>query len=464
MDNQTDNNLSQGVVKAVNGQIVRVSIETESLPALFEILTSPQNPGVKLEVFFQGVDFVSCLVLSDPSEIWRGMIVKGTGTDLKVPVGNEVLGRAINLFGETQDGLGKIPSRVFQSIYSKTPPLNTIKGNIEVLETGIKAIDFLAPFLKGSKIGFIGGAGVGKTILMTELIHNITLKNASGVSVFAGVGERIREGKELYERLSELKALPKVALILGQMNENAAVRFRAALCAVTIAEYFRDSLKKDVLFFIDNMFRFVQAGNEVSSLLAVTPSESSYQATMQREISTLEDRLVSTVNGSITSVQTIYVPSDDLSDPAVSSIMSFMDSAIVLSREAAQTGIYPPVDLYASSSSAFSKNIIGEDHFETLALFQQLMDNYKKLSHIVAIVGEEELSAQDQLLYERTKKVINYLTQPFFVTENQTGRPGKYVPRETTIKDIKLILSGQLDNVATEQFMYLGDLTGLKKA
>ena len=455
--------LATGVVIAVNGQIAKVAMESDSLPALYEILTSPNNPEVKLEVFLQEANIVSCLILSNREMLFRGMAIQGTGTDLKIPVGSGVLGRTMNLFGESEDGKGKIASKVLQSIYSKVPPLNTIKASVEILETGIKAIDFLTPFIKGSKIGFIGGAGVGKTILMTELLHNITLRaegpeRSRRVSVFAGVGERIREGKELYQRLEELGALPKVALILGQMNENAAVRFRAALAAVTVAEYFRDGEGKDVLFFIDNMFRFVQAGNEVSALLGITPSESSYQATMQQEISSLEDRLVSTINGSITSIQTIFVPSDDLSDSAVSSIMSSLDSTVVLSREIAQRGMYPPVNLIASSSSAISKIYLGEEHFDTLTIFQQLLLNYDKISHIVAIIGESELSLEDQLLYQRTKKIINYLTQPFFVIEAQTGQSGKYVPRKTTIKDIKVILSAQLDSVPSEKFLNIGSL------
>ncbi len=450
-------NLSKGVVIRVKSQVAKVSIESKTLPALHEILTSPQDPDVKLEVFLQSSTAVSCLILSNPENLYRGMAVTGTGTDLKIPVGKGVLGRAINLFGQVQDNKGAVESKVFQSIYSKTPPLSTIKTTTEILETGIKAVDFLTPILKGAKVGFIGGAGVGKTILMTELIHNITLKT-DGVAVFAGVGERIREAKELYQRLEDLKALPQVALVMGQMNENAAVRFRAAMAAVTIAEYFRDMQKKDVLFFIDNMFRFVQAGNELSAILGITPSESSYQATMQREISTLEDRLVSTINGSITSIQTVYVPSDDLSDPAVSAIMSFMDSAIVLSREALQRGIYPPIDLFSSTSTALSKVYLGEDHFEALTLFQRILENYRKLSHIVAIVGESELTGEDQILFNRTKKIINYLTQPFFVTEGQTGKKGVYVPKSTTIKDIKSILNGTLDNIPPEKFLYIGSL------
>src|SRR5258708_7165899 len=391
------------------------------------------------------------------------MKVVGTGSDLKIPVDQSLLGRAINLFGEAQDSGGPINVSQKASIYSKSAPINVLKSESEVLETGIKVIDFITPFMKGGKIGFIGGAGVGKTILITELLHNITLKHQSA-SVFAGVGERIREGQELYQRLMESKVLPRTTIVLGQMNENAAVKFRVALAATTLAEYYRDSLKLDVLFFVDNMFRFIQAGNEVSTLLGTIPSEQAYQATLQTEISTLEDRLISTENGSITSVQTVYVPSDELTDPGVNSIVSFLDTAVVLSRSVAQLGIYPPVDLFQSASAAVSKTVLGEEHYQVLTEFQRLLDHYNRLSHIVAIVGEAELSAEDRILYSRAKKIINYLSQPFFVTELQTGRKGVYVPRAQTIKDIKVILSGKLDNVDINKFLYIGSLDQLATA
>lgn len=449
------NKMVKGFILAVNSQIAEITIEGEDLPNLSEILVSPQDQEVRMEVFYQKKSIVYCLILSDYRKLFRGMEVMGSGTDLKIPVGQATLGRAFDLFGNPKDNKGEIKTKTFQSIYSKTPPLSTVKTGFEILPTGIKAIDFMTPFIKGAKIGFIGGAGVGKTTLMTELLHNIT---QNYISVFAGVGERIREGHELLTRLDNLKVLPKVASVLGQMNENAAVRFRVALAAVSLAEYFRDNEKLDVLFFIDNMFRFIQAGNEVSMLLGTTPSEQAYQATLQEEISSLEDRLVSTVNGTITSIQTIYVPSDELTDAGVAAIMSFLDSSVVLSRQAASLGLYPPIDLAASSTAALSKVYLGADHFETLTQFQLLMDNYNKLVHIVSIVGEAELSPDDQILYQRTKKIINYLTQPFFVTEAQTGRKGVFVPREITIQDIKLILSGRLDHVPVEKFLYIGSL------
>ncbi|TSC64741.1 MAG: ATP synthase subunit beta [Microgenomates group bacterium Gr01-1014_93] len=450
-------NLIKGTIIAVESQIATVQIESPELPALNDILTCPQEPDVWLEVYSQSQNKVLCLILSNPTKLYRGMTVHSSRTNLKVPVGSSTLGRAMNLFGESQDGKIKPSSKVNSSIYSHSPPLNTVRGSFELLATGIKAIDFLIPFVKGAKIGFIGGAGVGKTILMTELLHNITLQH-QGVSVFAGVGERIREGQELYQRLEELKILQRVVMIVGQMNENAAVRLRVAQAAAALAEYFRDNDKKDVLFFIDNMFRFVQAGQELSTILGTLPSEQGYQAILQRQISTLEDRLVSTINGSVTSIQTVYVPADELNDPGVSAIMSFLDISIILSRSSTSLGIYPPIDPFSSVSAAASKIILGENHYDALIQVRQLLENYKKLSHIVAIIGESELSAEDQTLFSRARKIINYFTQPFFVTEAQTGRKGVFVEREELIKDIRLILSGRLDNIDAEKFLYIGSL------
>src|SRR3990167_4415420 len=384
--------MTSGRIQSVNDQIAKVLITSTERPKLLEILTSPEDTSIKLEVYYQSDNTVMCLILSKMTKIYRCMEIVGTGTGLTVPSAELLLCRVINLFAEPQDNLPPIISDRHIPIYSSTPPLNTIKSGYGVLETGIKTIDFLTPFLKGGKIGFIGGAGVGKTVLMSELLHNITLKQANTVSVFAGVGERIREGQELYQRLKSSGVIEKTVLVLGQMNENAAVRFRVGLAATAIAESFRDYHKKDVLFFIDNMFRFVQAGNEVSTILGTIPSEQSYQATLQSEISSVEDRLVSTENGSITSIQTVYVPSDEITDAGVNTIMPFFDTAVVLSRSVAQVGLYPPVDISQSSSSTLSRTIAGNDHFETFTEFAELYDQYNKLSHIVTIVGESELS------------------------------------------------------------------------
>lgn len=451
-----------GRIKAVKGQIAEVEIEGDKFPSLFEVLTSPEDPQVMLEVFSENSSSLFCQILTNPEKLFRGMKVVSTGSDLKVPVGQAVLGRVLDLFGDPRDDKGPIARNTLTSIYSKAPSLNIIKGGFELLETGLKAIDFLTPIQRGSKVGVIGGAGVGKTILLTELIHNITGKGKKTVAVFAGVGERTREGYELYQRLAISEVLPKTIIVLGQMNENAAVRFRVALAAAAQAEYFRDTLKSDVLIFIDNMFRFVQAGSEVATLMGTTPSEQAYQATLQTEISSLEDRLIPTQNGSITSFQNVYVPADEITDAGVTAVVSMLDTSIVLSRAVAQKGLYPPVDLSNSTSATLSKAFLGETHFKALTQFQQLLSNYTGISHIVAIVGESELSAENRILYNRTKKVINYLTQPMFMAAEQTGRPGAYVPTDTTIKDIEIILSGRLDAVPNEKFMYIGSLADAK--
>lgn len=454
--------MTKGIIKSVVGQIAQVEIISKELPEVLELLLVPKEPEAKLEVYYQQEGSSYCLILSDPQKLYRGMEVLGTGSELKIPVDNSILGKVVNLYG-VPFGANQPVSKNPIPIYSKIPTINILKTSFEILQTGIKALDFVTPILKGGKVGFIGGAGVGKTILITEIIHNLTSQSTEegkpqAVSVFAGVGERTREGQELYQRLLESSVLPKTVVILGQMNENAAVRFRVALAAVTIAEYFRDSEKKDVLFFIDNMFRFLQAGNEVSTILGITPSEQGYQPTMQTEISQVQDRLISTENGSITTMQTVYVPADETIDPAVTTIMSFLDSSVVLSRSIAQENRYPPLDLFSSSSAYISKTILGEAHFEALTEFQRMLDEYKRLSHIVAIVGESELSTENRILYNRTKKIINYLTQPFFMTEAQTGRKGAYVDRKTSINDIAIILSGKLDNIENEKFLNIGSL------
>lgn len=446
-----------GSVQSITGQIVEIAVDSTNTPPMGEILSSPADPTVKLEVYFQSKHSLYCIALSDPRSLYRGLPIIRTNSYLHIPVDQAILGRVINLFGEPQDEQGPLEAKQFSPIYSKSPTLNVVKNRYEILETGIKVLDFITPFLKGGKIGFIGGAGVGKTILITELLHNVTIKH-NGLSVFAGVGERIREGQELYQRLMENKVMQNTVMILGQMNESAAVRFRVALAAATIAESFRDNLRKDVLFFIDNVFRYIQAGSEVSTILGNIPSEQAYQPTLQTEISQLQDRLVPTQTGVITSIETVYVPSDELSDPGVTAIMGFLDTTVVLSRSAAEQGLYPPVDLSQSSSSIINKNIIGEQHFEALTQVKKLLEVHNKLQRIVSIVGESELSVQNQLLFNRAKKIINYMTQPFFVTELQTGIKGEYVSKETTINDIVMILSGKLDNISAEKFIFIGSL------
>lgn len=455
-------NRTIGYIRSVRGDVAEVQIDAlKNLPEINEVLTCVKNQGVRMEVYYQTDTISTCLIISKGIEISRGMAVCRTEEPFCVGVDPKLLGRVINVFGEAIDGGEQIVYEKKVSVHGKSHNFSSVRNRLEVMETGIKVIDFLVPFVVGGKIGFIGGAGVGKTILMTELIHNISQRH-QGVSIFAGVGERIREGQELFQRLVEADVMKDTVMLLGQMNENAVVRSRSALAAVTLAEYFRDDLKRDVLFFIDNMYRFVQAGNEVSTLIGTLPSEQSYQATLQSEISHLEDRLISTENASITSVQTVYLPSDETNDPGVVSILPFLDTSLFLSRTVAQMGINPPVDINSSSSAAVSRNLIGAEHLQLLTSFRQLLERYNKISHIIAIVGQSELSAQDQLLFDRVNKVINYLTQPFFSTEMQTSRKGVFVPAATTISDVKAILSGKMDRVPSEKFLYIGSLSELK--
>jgi len=427
-----------------------------------EILTFQDDPSIKLEVFSYSGNLIQTLSLSDTTKLYRNMPIITTKKPILIPVGTKILGRAMDIFGNQEDSKGPIEGNEYLPIYSQAPTFNVLKNSTEVLETGIKVIDFAAPFLKGGKIGFIGGAGVGKTVLISELIHNIT-QRTQGVSVFAGIGERIREGQELLEHLEKTKVLPQISLILGQMGENAAIRFRVAAAATTIAEHFRDTEKKDVLFFIDNIYRYVQAGNEVSTLTGNIPSEQGYQATLQTELANLEERLVSTLNAAITSIQTIYVPADDLTDPAVYSLISYLDSVVILSRSVAQLGIYPAVDILQSSSSLLSiPGIIGQEHYNLITLFRQVIDRYNQLSRIVAILGDSELSTKDQIIFNRAKRLINYLTQPFFVAEEQSGRKGVAVPRATVLQDIRAILDGKVDSVPEEKLLYIGSLADAK--
>lgn len=449
-----------GRVRAVRGQIVEVTYDdAKNLPAFFDILTNPENKKVRLELYAYGEDnTLYCLSLSKRRLLARNMPITSTGGPLQVPVGSSILGRVFNLFGEPVDNKGPMENVTFMPIYKDKSKLVEVVTSQEIVETGIKQIDFFTPFIKGGKFGFVGGAGVGKTVLMTELLHNITYKH-KGVSIFAGIGERIREGHELMKALEESKVIGRVALVFGQMNENAIIRFRVAWAGATLAEYFRDTEKKDVLFFADNTYRFVQAGAEVSSVLGAIPSELGYQATLETEISNFENRLVSTVNGSVTSVQTVYVPADELSDVGVAAILGHLDAQVILSRDRASRGYYPPIDSLLSSSSSLTKRIVGDWHYDTATKALEVLNEHQRLSRIVAIVGEAELSPHDQLIYQRAKRLLNYMTQPFFTTEVQTGKKGVTVPRETTVRDVQQILTGSVDSIPAEKFMYIGSLT-----
>lgn len=453
-----------GRVYGVQGQIVLVHCESEYRPSLLELLSAEEVPSVQLEVHsYSGRDSLYCLLLSSKEDVARNMRIVTEGTMLSIPVGKCVLGRAINLYGQPVDG-GKLLE------YSDTRPIHPIaraaalksEKKRELLETGIKIIDFFAPLIDGGRLGLVGGAGVGKTALLTEMIRNLN-KTHPGVTIFTGIGERIREGFELWELLHKTGALDKTALIVAHINENAAIRFKVGAAAVTLAEYFRDEEKSDVLFFVDNIFRFVQAGNELSTLLEEIPSEFGYQSTLQTQIAQFENRLVSTDKNSISSIQTIYVPADDLTDPAVAAATPYFEAIVVLSREMSQEGRYPAIDILKSKSLALDRTYITEQHFKAVTAAIQTLNQYERLARIVTIIGESELSAQDRVIYERAMRLRNYMTQLTVTAEEQTGLPGVFVSRADVVSDVEAILEGKFDSMSPEKFMYIGttkDLAG----
>lgn len=451
-----------GYITSIRGDIVEVEFKVGT-PTRHELLTLSQDKDVKLEVYSSTIyNTVLCISLSDSSRLYRGAKVEKVGKSLEVPIGEQLLGRVVNLFGDPIDNLGSLSETKKSSIYRSSPAYSELSSTTNIMETGIKVVDFFTPVKKGGKIGLFGGSGVGKTVLLSELMHNIAVFH-KGLSVFAGIGERIREGHELYETLKSTEILPNVALVFGQMDEAAAVRFRVGFTAVTIAEYFRDVLKKDVLFFIDNIYRFVQAGNELSTLLNTIPSEDGYQATLAGEVGAFQERLVSVKEGSITSVQAIYMPADDITDAGVQAIVPYFDSVVALSRTVYQEGRHPAVDILASSSSLINPNILGFEHYEAVIESDKLLKRYTYLQRIVSIVGESELSLEDRIMYYRAKKLLNYMSQNLFVTTEQSGLAGKYVPIIKTISDVRDIIAGRLDTVPEEKFLNLGDLSELKK-
>lgn len=452
-----------GRVYGVQGQIVLVHSESDYRPSLRELLTAEDVPSVQMEVHsYSDNDILSCLLLSSREDLSRNMRIVTQGTTLSIPVGTCVLGRAINLYGYPVDG-GKALE------YTDARPIHPITRTAalkpqperKLLETGIKIIDFFAPIIEGGRLGLVGGAGVGKTALMTEMIRNLN-KTHPGVTIFAGIGERIREGYELRALLEKTGALAKTALIVGHINENAAIRFKVGAAAVTLAEYFRDEEKTDVLFFADNIFRFVQAGNELSTLLGEIPSEFGYQSTLQTQVAEFENRLVSTDKNSITSVQAIYVPADELTDPAVSAAIPYFEAIAVLSREMSQEGRYPAVDILKSKSTALDRSHADDRHFKAVTAAIEALNQYERLARIVTIIGESELSAQDRIVYERAMRLRNYMTQLTVTAEEQTGRPGVFVNRADAIADVEAILGGKFDSVPVEKFMYIATTKDLE--
>jgi F-type H+/Na+-transporting ATPase subunit beta len=459
-----------GKVSQVIGPVVDVEF-AEGLPKIYDALEIKLGDKGKLVLEAHqhlGSGKVRAVAMGSTDGLKRGMEVTDTGAPISVPVGLPVLGRMFNLLGDTIDGLGEIDMKETDKkmerwpIHREAPAFEDQSTEAEIFETGIKVIDLICPFIKGGKVGLFGGAGVGKTVVIQELIRNIAAVHG-GYSLFAGVGERTREGNDLYHEMKESGVLDKTALIFGQMNEPPGARQRVALSALTMAEYFRDSEGKDVLFFMDNIFRFTQAGSEVSALLGRIPSAVGYQPTLAEEMGKLQERITSTKKGSITSVQAVYVPADDLTDPAPATTFGHLDSTVVLSRALSELGIYPAVDPLDSNSTILDPLIVGEEHYQVARGVQKVLQRYKDLQDIIAILGMEELSDEDKQTVARARKIQKFLSQPFFVAEQFTGSAGKYVKLKDTIKGFKMILDGELDEIGEQEFYMKGNIDEIKK-
>ena len=453
-----------GRIVQIIGPVVDVEFPVGNLPEIFDALEI-KTPSGRLVLEVQqhlGDNQVRTISLGSTDGLKRNMQVIATGEPITVPVGTETLGRIFNVIGEPIDGKGEVRSKKFYPIHRPSPPLTEQETKQEIFETGIKVIDLIAPFIKGGKIGVFGGAGVGKTVIIQELINNIA-KEHGGYSVFAGVGERTREGNDLYTEMKEAGVLDKLAMVFGQMNEPPGARFRVGLAALSIAEYFRDEKNQDVLLFIDNIFRFAQAGSEVSALLGRTPSAVGYQPTLASEMGELQERITSTKKGSITSLQAIYVPADDYTDPAPVATFAHLDSTISLERSIVEAGIYPAVDPLSSTSRALDPQIVGQKHYDIARSVQKVLQRYRELADIIAILGVEELSDEDKITVTRARKIQKFLSQPMVVAEAFTGKKGVYVPIEKTVESFERILNGEFDSVDEQEFYMRGDISTVGK-
>ena len=455
--------MKTGKIVQVMGPVVDVEFQDEDLPAIRDAL-EVQNGDKKcvMEVAQHiGNKTVRCIMLASSEGLSRDMEVIATGSGIKTPVGEQTLGRLFNVLGETIDGGEQLDGGEKWEIHREPPTFEEQNPAEEILETGIKVIDLLAPYAKGGKIGLFGGAGVGKTVLIQELISNIATEHG-GYSIFTGVGERSREGNDLWTEMKESGVLEKTALVFGQMNEPPGARMRVAETGLTMAEYFRDEKHQNVLLFIDNIFRFTQAGSEVSALLGRMPSAVGYQPTLATEMGELQERIASTKNGSVTSVQAVYVPADDLTDPAPATTFAHLDATTVLSRKIVEQGIYPAVDPLESSSRILEADVVGEEHYNVARRVQEILQKYRELQDIIAILGMEELSDEDKLTVYRARKVQRFLSQPFFVAENFTGTPGRFVPVKETIEGFKAILDGEMDDYPEAAFFNVGNIDDVK--
>ena len=449
----------QGTIVQVMGPVVDVAFDGGALPELKEALEVELDGRREVMEVAQhvGGDTVRCIMLSPSEGLGRGMAVTATGAPISVPVGEGVLGRMFNVLGDAIDGKGPVQASERWSIHRQPPAFENQRPVVDIFETGIKVIDLLAPYAKGGKIGLFGGAGVGKTVLIQELIHNIATEHG-GYSIFTGVGERTREGNDLWREMTESGVIEKTALVFGQMNEPPGARMRVALTGLTMAEYFRDREKQNVLLFIDNIFRYVQAGSEVSALMGRMPSAVGYQPTLANELGALQERITSTRDGSITSVQAVYVPADDLTDPAPATTFTHLDATTVLSRDIASQGIYPAVDPLDSTSRILSPEVVGQEHYEIARAVQKVLQRYKELQDIIAIMGMDELSEEDKRTVSRARKVQRFLSQSFHVAEQFTGMPGQYVPLKETLRGFKMILSGECDELPESAFLFAGTI------
>lgn len=453
------NNLNTGIVKRIIGPVIDIKFEDSEMPQLLDAIKIKMEDHVVVAEVAQhvGDSTVRCIALSSTDGMKRGLKAINTGAPIEVPVGNDVLGRLFNVLGEPIDGIPAPEDAPKKPIHLPSPEYSQQETSTQIYETGIKVIDLLAPYTKGGKVGLFGGAGVGKTVLIQELINNIA-KEHGGISVFAGVGERTREGNDLYNEMQESGVIDKTAMVFGQMNEPPGARMRVALTGLTMAEHFRDREHQDVLLFIDNIFRFTQAGSEVSALLGRIPSAVGYQPTLATEMGALQERITSTSNGSITSVQAVYVPADDLTDPAPATTFSHLDATTVLSRAITELGIYPAVDPLESSSRIMDPLILGDEHYHTARDVQAVLQRYKDLQDIIAILGMDELSEEDKLTVARARRLQRFLSQPFAVAEQFTGMQGKYVPLAETIRGFREILDGKYDHIPESMFLYAGGI------
>ncbi len=455
---------NRGIIKQIIGVVVDVYFEGD-LPEIYTALIVPRRKEADLVLEVEqhiGNNVVRTIAMGSTDGLQRGMEVFNTGKPISVPVGEGTLGRIFNVLGQAVDEQGEVRAEKYYPIHRPAPDFTEQSTKTEVLETGIKVIDLICPIVKGGKVGMFGGAGVGKTVIIQEFIHNIAQEHG-GYSVFAGVGERTREGNDLYHEMKESGVLSKLAMVFGQMNEPPGVRARVALTGLSIAEYFRDEQNQDVLFFIDNIFRFTQAGSEMSALLGRMPSAVGYQPTLATEMGAMQERITSTKRGSITSIQAVYVPADDLTDPAPATTFGHLDSTVVLARSLAELGIYPAVDPLDSTSTILDPQVVGEEHYQVARGVQKVLQRYKDLQDIIAILGVEELSEEDKITVARARKIQKFLSQPFFVAETFTGVPGKYVPLKETVKGFKAILNGEYDEVPEQEFYMKGSLEEVKK-